>query len=223
MNDEYGGMQVETLLIITCILGVFAAAVFFAMRANTRRASMIQDFAKIRGWNYARRDTQELSAKVDLFFPDEVFNLDNIITIESGVRSLFFFDCEYHYRERRRGGNFGTGCLIESDRFRTVKSTIEIVARNWANTELITDQVDIGNKAFSRDFIVISKDPESASMVLTDALQSAFVTHRQMPLFNPVRVSISSGGAVLLTGLNAEPQRWQDIVELARKIEETLP
>jgi len=27
----------------------------------------------------------------------------------------------------------------------------------------------------------------------------------------------------LLTGINAEPERWQDLVDLARKIESSLP
>ena len=223
MSGERGGMQMETVLIIAAVVGVFVIAVIFAVRSNNKRASMIEDFARKRGGSYSRTDTQGLSKKIDAFFPDETFRLDNIVTVETGNRTVIFFDSEYHYRERRRGGSFATGCLIESNRFRTAGASMEIVARNWVNAATVADQVELGSAAFSRDYIVVSKDRVSASKTLTAALQEVLAAHRQSPLFNPVRIGLGANGAVLLTGLNAEPERWQDLVDLARKIEASLP
>jgi hypothetical protein len=224
MNDESGSLQPETLLIIVCVVGVFIAALFFAIRSGAKRASLMRDFARSRGWTYSRADTQGLSLKVDDLFPDQQFRLDNVMTVEAGARSLFLFDCGYHYRDKPRGGgSFGTGCLIESTKFRIVGSRTEIVARNWIDAALLPDQVDMGDAEFSRNFIVLSKDPMAAQQVVTGALQEALVAHRQSPLFNPVRIGLNAGGAVLLTGLTAEPERWTDLVELARRIEASLP
>jgi hypothetical protein len=215
-------MQMETMLIIACVVGVLVIAVFFAVRSNTKRASMIEDFARTRGWSYVRTDTPGLSAKIAAFFPDEEFRLNNIVTVETGKRTVVFFDCRYQSRKRRKDGGFATGCLIESDRFRIVGSRMEIMSRNWAAEAILTNQVDTGTAAFSRDYIVVSTDAASASRALTAALQEVLVAHRR-PLFNPVRIGLSASGAVLLTGLNAEAERWLDLVDVARKMEESLP
>lgn len=223
MNGDRGSIEPGTLLLIACVLGIFIFALVFAVRSNTKRAAMIQDFAVSKGWSFSRVDTQGLSSRIDPFFPDETFRLDNIVTIETAEGSLQFFDCGYHNRERRRGGNFGMGSLIVSGRFQSVHSQIEIVERSGIDSALLLQQVDMGESEFARQFIVTSKDPAAARKVLTDALQQVLVNHRQSPLFNPVRVVLASNGAVVLTGLNAEPERWQDLVDVARRIESSLP
>ncbi len=223
MNGDNGSIEPGTLLLIACVAGVFIFALVFALRSNTKRAAMIRDFAVSKGWRFSRVDTKGLSSRIDAFFPDETFRLDNIVTIETGERSLQFFDCGYHNRERRRGGNFGMGTLIASGRFQSVHSQLEIVERNAIDSALLPQQVNMGESEFARQFIVASKDPAAARKILTDALQQVLVDHRQAALFNPVRVALALNGAVVLTGLNAEPERWQDLVDLARRIESSLP
>ena len=222
MSDERGTIEPGTILIIVCVISVFAIALFYAARSNTKRGSMIQDFARAHGWNYAKTDIQGLSAKIDPYFPDSVFHLDNIVTIGSNGSSIHFFDCGYHYRERRRGDMFGNGCVIESDRFRTVHTQLEIVARNWADAAMLSDQVAWEDSEFFRNFIVISKDQAAAREVLSTAVQQVLLEHCRKPLFNPVRISITKNGAVILTGLNAEPERWLDLIDLAQRVEAGL-
>jgi hypothetical protein len=183
----------------------------------------MEEVARTRGWNYVRADRTGLSAKIAAFFPDEVFRLDNIVTVETGERTVVFFDCRYHSRQRHKGGNLVTGCLIESNRFRSVGSRMEILTRNPIAEAMLTDQVDMGNAAFARDYIVVSTDAPSASRALTAGLQEVLVAHRRSPLLNPGRIGLCANGAVLLAGLNENPERWLELVEVARKMEESLP
>ncbi len=43
--------------------------------------------------------------------------------------------------------------------------------------------------------------------------------HLQKPLHNPVSVSLGPGGAVVLTDRTNEPERLQELIDLARRIE----
>lgn len=222
MNDQRGAIQPGTLLIIVCVVGVFAAAVILAARSGSKRAKWLQEFARSHGWGYSRTDTQGLKAKVEDLVGDQKFSLGSIMTVESGTRKVFLFDCGYSYRDYPQGGNFGTGCLIESDRFQSIISRVEIIARTWVDKSLLSDQIEMGDTEFGRNFMVLSKDPALTSQIVSGSLQTVLLMHKKAPLYNPVRISLGRMGGVILTGYHAEPERWLDLVELARQIESAL-
>jgi len=222
MNGIRGSLQPGTLLIIACVVGVFIAAAVMAFRSGRKHAKAVEEFAQARGWTYSRTDAQGLAAKVERLFPEETFSLDNIMTVESGERNVFLFDCGYNYREYRRGRRFGTACMIESDRFRSVGSPVEIIARTWVDEKLLSRQVEMGNTEFARNFIVLSKDTASAAKTVGESMQAVLVEHMKTPLYYPVRIALGTSGAVLLTGYTGERERWLDLVALARRIEATL-
>jgi hypothetical protein len=109
------------------------------------------------------------------------------------------------------GGSFGTACLIVSDRFQSVGPRAEIIARTWADKALLSGQVDMGDTEFARSFIVRSKDPASAKAAIGEGMQEALLRHTKAPLYNPVRIAVGPSGAVVLTGYQAEPERWRDL------------
>jgi hypothetical protein len=215
-------MGTETMLIIACVVGAFVAAVFIAYRSGNRQAKSLQEFASTRGWNYSRIDTQGLASKIDALFPDQRFSLENIMTVESGSRNIYLFDCGYRYQENRSGGSFGSACLIESAWFRSVGTNVEIVARTWADAKLLSGQIDLDDAEFVRNFIVLSKDPATAKKIVNARMREILLAHSKAHLYNPVRIGIGPVGAVLLTGYQSEQARWLDLLDLARQIELAL-
>lgn len=222
MNDPRGSLQLETWLIIACVVAVFVVAVVAAFRSGSKQAKLLQEFAQTRGWSYSRTDMQGITARVEVLFHEEKFNLENVMSVESGGRNLYLFECSYRTRESRRHVILGAGGLIESDYFRSAGSHVEIIERTWVDAKLLTGQVEMGNSEFARNFIVLSKDPAAARRVVGASLQQVLVEHLKAPLRNPVRIALGPGGAALLTGPHAEPERWLDLAELARRIESAL-
>jgi len=113
-------------------------------------------------------------------------------------------------------------CLIESSRFRSVGSRVEIIARTWTDEKLLPGQVDLGDSKFARNFLVLSKDAASARQILNESLQAVLLAHLRKPLYNPVQIALGTGRAALLTGYIAEPERWHDLVDLGRQIESAV-
>jgi hypothetical protein len=227
MSEKKGAIRMETVLIVLCIIGVFAAALIYAAKSNKKRAAMMQEFAGSRGWSFSAADTEGLAAKLDALSPDLQFHVFNVMSIESGPRTTRLFDYQYHFRERRRSDYPGTGCIVESPRFRTAglgRDIVEIVDRTRLDTVLVSDQVEMGNPGFSQNFIVISKNRVAAKNVVTAALQSVLMRHHEAALYNPVTIRINATSAVMLNrSLDPEPERWADLVELSREIEASLP
>jgi hypothetical protein len=222
MNGTQGSSQLETVLAIVCVVGVFIAAVIFAIRSGRKHEKAIRELAKAQGWNFARNETQEHTAQAEQLFPEEKFNLAYIMTVESGRRKLFLLDGTYRHRAARSGGQLVSVCLVESGRFRFVSAPVEIIARTWTDEKLLGGQVDMGDSEFARNFIVLSKDQESARQTVNDGVQAVLVAHLHKPLYNPVRIALGTGGAALLTGYIAEPERWLDLVDLGRQIESSV-
>jgi hypothetical protein len=222
MNGTQGSTQLGTVLTIVGIAGVFIAAVIIASRSARKHEKAIREFAQAQGWSFSRNDTQEHAAQVEELFPEEKFNLAYIMTVESGSRKLFLFDGSYHHRERSSGAQLASVCLIESSRLRSVGSRVEIIVRTWTDAKLLPGQVDMGDSEFARNFIVLSKDAGSAKQILNQSLQAVLLAHRSKPLYNPVQIALGTGRAALLTGYIAEPERWQDLVDLGRQIESAV-
>ncbi len=223
MNQGSGAINPAALIIILGIAGAFVAAMIYAARSGARRTALLQAFAASKGWSFQPTDGEGLSARIEAFFPDELFQLDNITTIETGGRAVRSFDCQYRLRERRSGGSFGTGCLLESPRFRSLGAAVDIVARSRINAAALANRVDVGDAEFSKHFIVIAKDRPSAERTVTPALQSLLVGRCGALMKNSVRVGISAAGTVVLTGRNGGPERWLDLVELSRGVEASVP
>lgn len=226
MNDDSGAIDPVVLISVLCIIAAFAAALVCAYRWQNKRAAMMQEFARTRGWSLSRTDTEGLKAKADAFYPIERFEPNSIISIESGARFIRFFDFYYNWRERVRGGGFATGYLIESPRFRNAGPGAELMTRTGlgsAVSSFVSNQVDMGDSEFSRNFIVFAKDREAAQSAVTDALQTILLAYQRKQPSVPLRISINASGAMIWTGMYDDPQQWADLIELCRKIEESMP
>jgi hypothetical protein len=227
MKKDKGAIRMETVLIVLCIIGVFAAALIYAAKSNKKRVALMQDFASSRGWSFSAADTEGLATKLDALSPDLQFHIFNVMAIESGPRTMRLFDYQYHFREHRRSDYPGTGCIVESSRFRNAglgQDIVEIVDRTRLDTALAGDQVDMGNSGFSQNFMVISKNRIAAKNAITPALQSVLVRHHEAPLYNSVTIRMSATGAVVLNrSLDPDPTQWADLVELSRELEASLP
>jgi hypothetical protein len=227
MSNSQGSLPLETPLAIAFVVGIFVVAVVMAKRSSSKYTKAVQEFAQVQGWSYSdslndtQGITQGLNAKAEELFPEEKFDVRTIMTVESGRRSVFLFDGWYGYRGRGKK-HLGNGCVIESNRFRSVGSQVEINPRNRLDGILLSGQVDMGDSEFAQHFIVQSKDATSVKKIIGESMQAVLLEHMKAPLFNPVRIAIGTSGAVLLTGYHAEPERWLDLVDLARRIESTL-
>ncbi len=226
MSEESGAIRWETVLIVLCIVGVFAAALIYASRWGHKRNAMMREFAQTRGWAFSLTDTEGLKAKADAFFPVLRFDPNAVMSIETGDRFIRLFDFYKNWRDRQRGGDFGTGCIIESPRFRNAGSGVEILSRTGiasAASAFVSDQVDMGDSEFSRNFIVFAKDREIARRAITNSLQTALLAYQRKPVFIPVDISINGAGAMVWTGMYDDPQQWADLIELCREIEASMP
>ncbi len=211
------------LILILCIAGAFVAAIIYAVRANARRTALLQGIAASQGWSFQPRDGEGLSSKIEGIFPDRLFQVENIVTVETGDRALRFFDCQYRLRERRSGGSFGMGCILESPRFRSLGETVDIVPRSRFNAAASANRVDMGETEFSKHFIVTAQDRSSAERAVTPALQAFLLGRGRTPLKQSLHIAISASGAVVLTNKSAGPEPWRDLVELSRGVEANLP
>ncbi|NTV47788.1 MAG: hypothetical protein HGB11_15005, partial [Chlorobiales bacterium] len=151
MNDSTGSMDMETILPIIGFVGIFVLAIVVAIRASKKRAKAVQEFAATQGWNYSRKDTERLDVKVEAVFNEEGFTLDNIMTLETGPRgALYLCDCAFYNRARPRHQSNAAACLIISNRFQPVSSSVEIHVRTGIGEQLLKDQIDMGGTEFAR-------------------------------------------------------------------------
>jgi hypothetical protein len=78
-----------------------------------------------------------------------------------------------------------------------------------ADSLITCEHVD--DTEFARSFIVLSKDPASAKAAIGEGMQEVLLRHMKAPLYDPVRIALGTSGAVVLTGYQAEPERWRDL------------
>ena len=84
----------------------------------------------------------------------------------------------------------------------------------------------MGDSEFSRKFIVGSKNRIAGKNVVTPALQTVLLRHREARPDDRLTIEISATGAVVqhfgtMTAL--DPELWSSLIELCRKIEESMP
>ena len=141
-------------------------------------------------------------------------------TVEAGEPAIYLFDCSYKHKEAgaRVNESRGTACLVQSGTFSTAAVPLEIAERDW--TELmIAEKVDMGQSPLAENFLALSQDPATAMQIVNASVQSVLLEHMQNQLYNPVRVTIGPGGAVILTCRTREPDRLQDLIQLAHQLE----
>lgn len=222
MGDGSRLTLAQGALIALVIVIVFGGALWLASKSQRKGAQAFEAFGQSRGWVYSKADTQGLAAKLELLIPDERYTFDNVVTAEESGRKLVLFECGYRRADLQRVRSFGTGCLVEGAGFASVKGLVEVIGRNRVDAALLGGKVTLGRPDFDQAFIVLATDPEVARSALTPALQELLMAHAAAPLFNPVRLVVGPSGAVLLTGYPADPERWEDLMTLARRIEESL-
>jgi hypothetical protein len=213
-------LKLKIPLIIIGVICFIAGVISFARHQDRKELQAAQDYAQAQGWGFSRDAAPELKTRAEAILSNLDFSLSYIRTIETGQRSLHLFNCAYKNRSAsgRKNYSYVIACLVESKRFRSAVVPVEIVARDW--TEMMnSDRVDMGNSPFAQDFLVLSKDPGAAKEIVNDAVQATILEHSKKPSYNPVSITIGSGGAIVLTGRTDEPERLQGLIDLARRIE----
>ena len=213
-------LKLKVPLIIIGLICFIGGVIAFARYQERKELQAARDYAQAQGWGFSRAATPEFKARAEKILANLDFSLYYISTIETGPRSLYLFHCAYKNRNAsgRKNYSYGIACMIESQRFRSAVVPVEIDARDWTEV-MISDKVALGDSPFAQDFLVQSKDPVAAREIVNDAVQATILEHAKKPSYNPVSITIGSGGAVVLTGRTDEPERLQDLIDLARRIE----
>jgi len=214
-------------IIVIIIVLILTVLLVIISRFSKKQEKAEKEFAQSQGWIYTESYndpqglTKALKARLEKVCPEKDFDLNNSMTVESGRRSVILFDCWYRVRDWGPKRDHGFACLIESDRFGTVSSQVDISIRNRADGILLSNQVDMGDSEFARDFIVTSKDPSSAKKVVNESLQAVLLEYKRGSLID-AEINIGQGGAVIITGAYKPFEEWLVLVDLARRIESTF-
>ena len=219
MSDTQASMQPGTLVAVVFVAAIFLAAVILAIRYSRKHESAMRELAQTQGWGFTRGDAGGYAARLEELFPEYSFGVGYAMSVETGARNLVLLDGSYSNRAGRPSSRPAAICLIESSRLRSVGARVEIIGRTWVDEKLLPGQVQMGDTEFARQFIVLSKDPASAKGTVSESLQAMLVAHAIRPLYNPVHIAIGTGKAAVMTGSADEPERWRDLVHLARELE----
>jgi hypothetical protein len=216
-------LKLKAPLIIVGVIGFLSAVIAYSRHEGRKEMTTARDYAEAQGWGFSSDAAEGFKAEVAKTLSDYQFDLYYIRTVETGWRSAYLFDCSYKNRDAsgRKNYSYGTACLVRSNRFRSVEVPVEISTRDWTEV-MIPDKVEMGESPFAREFIVQSRDPVSAKMIVNGSIQGVLLERRDNPLSNPVSVIIGPGGAVVLSARTAEPERLQELLELARKLESAV-
>jgi hypothetical protein len=215
-------LKLRTPIIVLSVIGFLAAVIAFSRYQGQREQKVAQDYARVQGWGFSRDAAEGFRDEVAQILSEYKFNLYYIRTVENGRRKLYLFDCCYNALvSGRKNWNYGTACLVQSDRFHAIDAPVEVSARDWTEV-MISDKVDLGDSPFTENFLVQSKNPDLAKRVVNEAIQATLIEHMSKPLANRVSVIIGQGGAVVLTGRTAEPEQLHDILDLAGKLESLM-
>jgi hypothetical protein len=216
-------LKLKIPIIILCVIAFLAAVIALIRHQGQRELKVAQEYAQSQGWGFTRDDTEGLTAKAAEVLSQYKFNLYHIRTVETGRRNLYLIDCCYNHLDAsaRKNWNYGTICLVQSDRFNSIAVPVEITTRDWTEV-MLSDKVDMGETPFAQQFLVQSKDHDLAKRMVNESIQA--ILHEQMnkPLSYRFNVIIGPGGAVVMTGQTAEPEVLQDILELSRKLESSM-
>ena len=104
----------ETAVIVLCIAGVFLAALVLAYRYGQKQKRDMGDLAAAQGWTISRTETQGIAAKIAEVLPAIRFDVNCVMTVETGVRKLYLVRGAYRFRNRPKSQFFAGFCLLES-------------------------------------------------------------------------------------------------------------
>lgn len=214
------------VIVISIILTITVLVIIFSRMAN-KHSKAEKEFAESQGWSYIEsyRDpqgrTEDLKPLLEKMFPEKYFDVGNNMTVESGRRNVFLFDCYFKDREWDHKRRHGFACLIESDQFSSMGLPVDIVGLGSFDTFGVSNQVDMGDSEFGRNFIVTSKDPALVKRVVSESLQAILLEGR-MKIQDYYEIVIGPGGAVIITWAYKTLDEYLALVDLARRIESVL-
>jgi hypothetical protein len=211
------------VIIVGVILIITILVIIFSRMAN-KQSKAEKEFAQSQGWIYTESHndpqgrTKALKNSLEKVFPQKYFDVSNIMTVESGRRNVFLFGCYFKDRDWGHKQRHGFACLIESDRFGSVGSPVDIIGLGSFDTFGVSNQVDMGDSEFARNFIVTSKDPDLAKRVVSESLQAILLEGR-MKIHDYYEIVMGPGGAVIITWAYKTSEEYLALVDLARRIE----
>jgi hypothetical protein len=208
------------ILGVVCFLAVLLAYISFD---NRRQRQAIERYAHSQGWGFAVDAADDVKSAVEKILYDLDIRMQYVRTVENGERAIYLFDCSYKQKKAgaRVNDSYGTACMVQSKRFSGVAVSLEIIERDWTEV-MISEKVDMGATPFAEDFLVLSKDPVSAQIIVNESVKCVLLEHQQSELYNPVSVTIGPGGVVVMTGRTSEPERLHDLIKIALRIEAAM-
>jgi hypothetical protein len=216
-------VKFKTPLIILGVVGFLAALLAYISYENRREQRAIEHYAQSQGWGFAVDAMDDFKSAVEKILSNLDIRMQYVRTVENGDRAIYLFDCSYKHKRAgaRVNDSYGTACMVLSKRFSGVTVSLEIIERDWTEV-MISEKVDMGSSPFAEDFLILSKDPVSAQIIVNESVKSVLLEHLQSELYNPVSVTIGPGGAVVMTGRTSEPERLHDLIKLALRIEAAM-
>jgi hypothetical protein len=214
------------IIVVTVIVGIAVLLMFFS-RIQKKQEGAEKVFAQSQGWIYTDTSndpqglTKALKDRLEKVCPEKYFDVRDNMTVESGRRSVFLFHCYFNARDWSRKQRHGFACLIESDRFGSMDSQVDIIGVGSFDTIGVSNQVDMGDSEFARQFTVASKAPALAKRVLSESLQ-AVLTEGRMKIHDYYEINIGPGGTVIITWAYKTFAEYLALVELAHRIESTF-
>jgi hypothetical protein len=225
MRDDGGSIDPVTLIMVLCVIALFAGGIVCLVRDRTKRTAQMRNFADSHRWSFSPEDKDKSGDRLETFFLGQIFSAFKIVTIEnSDGRTLRVFDTRHFYFNRSKSDQLRTGCIIGSPRFEDngAGDGVGIFYRYGTESLWAADQFDMGSGEFSKDFVVAAKNQSAARNLVTPALQALLLRFRQTPYAISLTVGINSTGAVALIGRSASPESMLDLIELCRNIEAAL-
>ncbi len=220
--------KVKITIIVLAVICLIAAILVYTSDASRKYLQASQDYAQSQGWSFSRDDTQGLKTGAEALFFEDLFNLSNVRTVETGKKQIYLFDCTYRRRNapaRSNQSSRGLACMIVSDRFKSIMAPVLIYSRQWV-IGMNDDRVEIKTMPFADQFAVFSKDPAAAKAIVNHALQSVIYELEGKSAFLPVQIAVGPGGAMVIAGVSTpstEPSDIQEMISLIRRIESVMP
>jgi hypothetical protein len=212
----------ETTIVVICIVGAFLGALVLAYRYGQKHRQLIDELAAAQGWTLSRTNTEQLAEKLGKMLPYHRVSVSTVMTVELGERNMYLVDGAVWRYAGEDSPGFSSLCILESAAVPNLPTGVEVFGGTKIDQLLLEDQVDMGNTPFAKEFIVQSKDRESAWRLLDPAMQQVFLDHWNKPLFNPATTLFGNGHVALLAGRIDQEERWLDLVEFAGQIESCL-
>ncbi len=214
------------VIVIGVILTITVLVIIFSRMAN-KHSKAEKEFAQSQGWIYTESHRapqgliKDLKTRLEKVCPNKYFDVGDTMTVEFGRRNVFLFGCYFKDREWDHKRRHGFACLIESDQFSSMGLPVDIVGLGSFDTFGVSNQVDMGDSEFGRNFIVTSKDPALVKRVVSESLQAILLEGR-MKIQDYYEIVIGPGGAVIITWAYKTLDEYLALVDLARRIESVL-